>query len=63
MRPPHLPVSSMEMKVDVDDHLHGYRVSLVHRRPELILANRLDGLLIQSQAEVMDNADVLGIAG
>ena len=62
MGPPGGPVSSIQMEVDVDHHLYGYRMTLVHGGSEFVLANSLDSFLIEPHAEVLGDVDILGVA-
>jgi hypothetical protein len=51
----------MQVEVHVNQDLHGNRMPLVHGRMESVLPDCFDGFLVQSHAEVTDEANVLGI--
>ena len=52
----------MEVEIDIDDDLHSYGVSLVHRWLEFILPDCLNGLIIQPHAKMANQANILWIA-
>src|SRR5579875_3567376 len=53
---------SMQPEIDVDDHLHGDRMALIHGRTEFVLLHGFDGFLVKPHAGVAHHAHVLGIA-
>src|ERR1035437_10450610 len=53
---------SIQVEIDVDDHLHGDRMSLIHRGLESVLPDCFDRLFVQAHAEMTKFAHVLRIA-
>src|SRR5580698_4217125 len=51
----------MQMKVDVDQDLHGYGVPLVHGRPELVLPHRFDCHSLQAHPQVTKHPNILRV--
>ena len=52
----------MEAEINVDHHLHGYRMTLVHCGAKPILLHRFNGPFIETHAQMTNHPDVLGIA-
>jgi hypothetical protein len=51
----------VEAEIDLDDHLHGDGMALVHCRAETILADGCDGFFFETHAEVAGYVDVLRV--
>ena len=52
---------SIQVELDLDHHLHSYRMALIQRRLELVLPHCFDGFFIQAHSEVTEDADILRV--
>ena len=52
----------MQAEIHVNDHLHRYRMTLIHRRPEPVLLHGFDSSLVETHAEMTNDVDVLRAA-
>ena len=55
-------MGSVQVEVYVDDDLHGDRMTLVHGRLELVLADSFNSLLVETHTEVPGHMHILRIA-
>src|SRR3954454_13993791 len=51
----------MQVEIDLNDQLHGHRMTLVHGRLEPVLPHSFNGLVIQAHAKVTNHVHVLRI--
>src|ERR1035437_8935354 len=52
---------SIQVELDLNHHLHSYRMALIQRRLELVLPHCFDGFFIQAHSEVTEDADILRV--
>ena len=52
----------MQVELHFDHNLHRYRVTVIHRRLELVLTNCLDRLFVQAHRKMLCYMHVLRIA-
>ena len=52
---------SMQVEFHFDDHLYRDCMALVHRRPETILPDRFDRLLVEPHAKMTRHVNVLRV--
>lgn len=57
-----LPQALIKPEIHINNHTHGHWMSLIHRRLELILPDRFDGLLIQTHTQMPHYLNILRIA-